>query len=173
MQNYFLPFLEISHLFAIIYLLPRSAQFTLWFNSTSRLKNLKEVFTSSLYQISIWQINFISDRRDARNSMINFTRDSFLQRRKICRERAKKKYENRKSEMKTQHAIVSTYINTINKKKKREMKSVFRVIKDLILKKKIISVISEQIVHRTDDDNLCILCNDKRRDERSCVLDKI
>jgi len=78
--------------------------------------------------------------------------------------------------MKTQHAIVSTYINTINKKKKREMKSVFRVIKDLILKKKIISVISEQIVHRTDDDNLCILCNEKmnkRRDERSCVLDKI
>jgi len=77
--------------------------------------------------------------------------------------------------MKTQHAIVSTYINTINKKKKREMKSVFRVIKDLILKKKIISVISEQIVHRTDD-NLCILCNEKmnkRRDERSCVLDKI
>lgn len=135
-QNYFLHTIFRNSLFTCdnISFAKCSVYFMIQYNRD--LKTSKRNFISSLYQISIWRINFISGRRDTRNSTINFTRDSFLQRRKICRERAKEKHENRKSGMKTQHAILSTYINATKQEEKRKMKKVSRVIKDLMLEKK-------------------------------------
>lgn len=126
--TYCAPFLGIDYLLAIIYLLP-CIRFTLWFNNQDS-RTSRRTFISGSCQISIWQINFISGRRDTRNSTIN-SREILLFYRDVkhvgnAKKRKSAKVERvKKRDMPCRRLILTRR----SEMKKGQTKNVFRVVR--------------------------------------------